>query len=108
MGYLLAENGISEGAHLLGPRDNLQMFLPGLDVFCLSSRSEGFPTVVGEAMSCSVPCVATDVGDTAQLVSNVGRVVPKENPEALAQGLLLLLKLPKDERMSMNLGALAR
>jgi glycosyltransferase involved in cell wall biosynthesis len=103
---LLAQNGVSDSVHLLGPRDNLQTLLPGLDVFCLSSRSEGFPTVVGEAMACGVPCVATNVGDTATLVGNAGRIVPREDAEALGAGLTSVLALSKDERM--NLGELAR
>lgn len=103
---LLDEAGVSDACHLLGPRNDLQFLIPGFDVFCLSSRSEGFPTVVGEAMACGVPCVATDVGDTALLVGNLGRIVPPENPEALANGLVSLLTLSTQERT--NLGALAR
>jgi glycosyltransferase involved in cell wall biosynthesis len=103
---LLDEAGVSGACHLMGPRNDLQLLIPGFDVFCLSSRSEGFPTVVGEAMACGVPCVATDVGDTALLVGNQGRIVPPENPEALASGLLSLLTLSTDEQRS--LGALAR
>jgi len=103
---LLEEAGVSGACHLLGPRDDLQLLLPGFDVFCLSSRSEGFPTVVGEAMACGVPCVATDVGDTALLVGNLGPIVPRENSEALATGLLSLLTLSTDEQR--NLGELAR
>jgi glycosyltransferase involved in cell wall biosynthesis len=103
---MLEEAGVSRECHLLGPRDDLQQLIPGFDVFCLSSRSEGFPTVVGEAMACGVPCVVTDVGDTALLVGKLGSIVPRENSEALAAGLLALLAMPADERR--NLGELAR
>lgn len=102
----LEEAGVFGVSHLLGPRDNLHLLIPGFNVFCLSSRSEGFPTVVGEAMACGVPCVATDVGDTALLVGNLGRIVPRENSEALASGLLSLLALSTDEQRT--LGELAR
>jgi glycosyltransferase involved in cell wall biosynthesis len=103
---LLDDAGVSTACHLLGPRDEVHLLIPGFDVFCLSSRSEGLPTVVGEAMACGVPCVVTDVGDTASLVGGAGQVVPREDPEALATGLLSLLLLPTDDRR--NLGRLAR
>lgn len=59
-----------------------------LDVCCLSSVTEGFPNVLGEAMSCGVPCVTTNVGDAARIVGESGLVVPKGSPEQLATALL--------------------
>ena len=102
----LEKAGVRAQCHLLGPRDDVQALVPGFDVFCLSSRSEGFPTVIGEAMACGVPCVATDVGDTAVLIGETGRVVPPRDPHALADGLLSVLSLSDEERR--NIGALAR
>ncbi|VXA95286.1 Group 1 glycosyl transferase [Burkholderia sp. 8Y] len=102
----LHDAGVADACHLLGPRDDVDALVPGFDVFCLSSRSEGFPTVIGEAMACGVPCVATDVGDTAVLIGDAGRLVPARNPQALAAGLLSVLSLPLDERR--NMGELAR
>jgi glycosyltransferase involved in cell wall biosynthesis len=65
-----------------------------MDIFCLSSRTEGFPNVVGEAMTMGVPCVVTDVGDAAVLVGDAGIVVPKENPTELARGIRKLITTP--------------
>lgn len=98
--------GVRPAFHLLGPRDDVQALVPGFDVFCLSSRSEGFPTVIGEAMASGVPCVATDVGDTAVLIGDAGLVVPPRDSHALAEGLLALLSKSDDERR--NLGESAR
>jgi len=79
-----------------------------MDVFCLSSRNEGFPVVVGEAMTAGVPCVVTDVGDTALLVADTGMVVPREDTAALAAGLDRMLRLGPDARRALGLRGRAR
>ena len=62
-----------------------------LDVLVSSSRAEGLPNVVGEAMSCGVPCVVTDVGDSRRLVGDRGIVVAPRDSAALAEGILRCL-----------------
>jgi glycosyltransferase involved in cell wall biosynthesis len=99
---MIDASGIAEACHLLGPRDDPQRFLAGLDVFCLSSKSEGLPTVIGEAMACEVPCAATDVGDTALLIGDTGKVVPPRNPEALANALIAMLELSAQDRAALG------
>ncbi len=71
--------------HLLGECQDVPRIMAGFDIATLSSRSEGFPNVLGEAMACEVPCVATDVGDARELIGNTGYIVPARNPPALAQ-----------------------
>ncbi len=92
--------------HLLGRRDDMPRIYSALDIACSSSSSEGFPNVVGEAMACAVPVVATDVGDAALMIGDTGRVVPANNAAALARGLLDIINAGPQERT--RLGEAAR
>jgi glycosyltransferase involved in cell wall biosynthesis len=98
----ITKTGYADHFVLLGERDDVPVCLAAMDLFCLSSRAEGFPNVVGEAMAMGVPCVVTDVGDAAMLVADTGIVVPKENSDALAQGLEHLLAMPSNTRQQLG------
>ena len=94
--HWIEQTGCADRFVLLGERADVAVCLSAMDVFGLSSRTEGFPNVVGEAMAMGVPCVVTDVGDAAMLVADTGVVVPKEDSSALALGLGQLLTLEAD------------
>jgi glycosyltransferase involved in cell wall biosynthesis len=83
--YQLTEDlDISEKTIWAGGRSDMPAVFNALNIVCSSSSDgEGFPNVLGEAMACGVPCVVTDVGDSAWIVGNKGVVVPPKNPEAL-------------------------
>jgi glycosyltransferase involved in cell wall biosynthesis len=88
-------------------RTDTEAWLPGVDVFALSSRwGEAFPNVLGEAMAAGVPCAATNVGDSAIIIGETGAVAPPGDPSALAEALLRLLRLSPEARKA--LGASAR
>jgi glycosyltransferase involved in cell wall biosynthesis len=103
---LVARYGLQDCVHLLGERRDVPGVLSGLDLATLSSWTEGFPNAIGEAMSCSVPCVGTDVGDSALLLGSTGIVVAPRDPTALSDAWLRLLLA--DEQARRELGAKAR
>jgi glycosyltransferase involved in cell wall biosynthesis len=69
-----------------GERSDMPAVYNALDVACSSSYGEGFSNAVGEAMASGVPCVVTDVGDSASIVGDTGVVVPPRDASALARG----------------------
>ncbi len=92
--------------HLLGERGDVSELMSAMDVFCLSSAwGEGFPNVIGEAMAARVPCVATDVGDSAVVIGDAGVIVPLRDEEALADGIDSLLTMHLNERRALGVKA---
>jgi glycosyltransferase involved in cell wall biosynthesis len=98
--------GLDSVTHLLGARRDIPQILAAIDVLASSSSGEAFSNVLGEAMSCAVPCVVTDVGDSALIVGDTGRVVQAGDMAGLAVMLENLLTLPSADRI--DLGARAR
>jgi len=99
----IEEHGLRDSFSLLGRRDDITSVMSAFDVAVLSSATgEAFPNVVGEAMSCGVPCVVTRVGDSAEIVGNTGIAVPIESPEELAEGCEEILSLSAERREELG------
>jgi glycosyltransferase involved in cell wall biosynthesis len=82
-----------------GARNDLPSIYNAMDILTSASAfGEGFPNVIGEAMACGVPCVVTDVGDSARIVGETGMAVPPGNPEEMAQGWQALLKILQNQQ----------
>jgi glycosyltransferase involved in cell wall biosynthesis len=101
--------GLDDAVMMTGMRDDVPALLPGFDVFCLSSRHEGLPISLLEAMGSEVAAVCTDVGGIAQALRPEvdGLLVPAGDPLALAGALDRVLGDP-DLRARLALSAAER
>jgi glycosyltransferase involved in cell wall biosynthesis len=72
------EHDLGDRVHLLGFRSDVVGIMKGTDVFCLPSLEEGMPVTVLEAMACTRPVIAADVGGVANLITSgeTGIIVP--------------------------------
>lgn len=104
----IAEKGLPRCMHLLGRREDVPQLMASLDVLASSSHGEAFPNVLGEAMACGIPCVVTDVGDSAEIVGSTGVVVAAGDMDGLAQGLMHVLSLPLEKKKLLQEDARAR
>ena len=100
---IIASKDLEASVHLLGHRDDMTSIMSALDVYCQASlRNEGFPNVVGEALSCGALCVATDVGDTRRLVDGLGVLVPPGDVGAMAEGIVSCLGMDPERRRDLS------
>jgi len=92
-------NAIQDRVLALGFQENVSSLIRALDIHVLSSAfGEGFPNVVCEAMASGVPCVVTDVGQSAELVGDAGIVTPSGDPTALGKAIISLASEPVEQR----------
>ena len=102
-----AELGVAGHTTFLGERPDIERLLPAMDVFVLSSREEGIPNALLEAMAAGRPAVATAVGGTPEVLEHgvTGWLVPPADPAALAAALAEALDDPAE---AARRGAAAR
>lgn len=104
------ELGLFEKVTFLGRSDRVPELMAAADLLVLSSKWEGLPGVVIEAMACALPVVATAVGGTPELVEEgqTGWLVPPNDPEALKRALEKVLCLSDEERLQWGLAGRVR
>ena len=105
---LITQEGLHDRITLLGRRDDVPVIMAAADIHVLSSKAEGFPNVVCEAMVSRALCVVTDVGDAARIVAEEGIVVPPRNAQALAAGIEKALQLIAEPALAAQLDRAAQ
>lgn len=103
----IAETGVANRFHLPGRRTDTNAMLNAMDIFCLTSDTEAFPLVLGEAMSTGVPCIATDVGDCRRIIGPTGTVISPRDTAAIANAITRLTADPV-ERLCLGRAARQR
>lgn len=100
---------LDDAVRLLGRRNDVNAIASGLDIVCSASAwGEAFPNIIGEAMACGVPCVATDVGDVRDIIGHTGIIIPPRDPDALSQAWRSLASLGPEGRRALGERARAR
>jgi len=90
----LARAATTLGVSGLGARADVERWWAAADLAVLASRAEAFPNALGEAMACGTPCVATRVGDVADLVGDTGWLVAPGDRADLARAWIAAIDEP--------------
>lgn len=85
----------------MGQQEDMTAFYNQIDVFILSSKTEGFPNVLAEAAAHGCAVLSTDVGDASVIVNNPNHIVPVADPIALTQAIDNYLSLPSEQRKAI-------
>lgn len=90
--------GIADDCRLVGavPREKVVEYMNGCDCFICPSRTETLSCVLNESAACGKPLISTLCGGPQDIITEeIGLLVPKENPEALAQAMLTMMDKAK-------------
>ncbi|HZP72189.1 MAG TPA: glycosyltransferase family 4 protein [Gaiellaceae bacterium] len=104
---LIAERGLEQEIELVGEVEDVRPYLAESDVFVLSTRSEGMPIALLEAMAAGLPTVVSDVSGLHEVVldGETGLLVPTDDADALASSIL---RVVEDAALRERLGLAAR
>jgi glycosyltransferase involved in cell wall biosynthesis len=102
------EFGVRDCVILLDSRSDMIGMMAGLDCLVLTSTSEGFPNVIGEAMASGLPCITTDAGDAGLIIADTGKIVPVGDAVGIADGVLALMVSTPQERVALGVRCRAR
>lgn len=105
---MLQQTGTLENVILLDEVASPASILDAMDCYVSSSRFEGFPNSLGEAMTASLPCIATQAGDSALLLGETGICLPPSDPERLSAAMHRIFSMSGEKRRIMGSSARRR
>ncbi|MBU0911561.1 MAG: glycosyltransferase [Gammaproteobacteria bacterium] len=88
--------------YFIGEQHNIQQWLSAFDIYCLPSRTEGFPNSLLEAMLLGLPCVATPAGDTVIIAADTVSVTADISSESITENLSAMLSLTSEQRIQLG------
>lgn len=97
LNQLIERYNLVNNVLLLGRQDNIPELLSAADIYVSSSLGESFSNSIGEAMACQLPCIVTDVGDSAIIVGDCGEIVPSQCSEELSNALIYYIKMDNND-----------
>ena len=99
----IRSTGLQSNFLLLGESDSVYDLYQAMDFLTVSSAwGEGFPNVLGEAMSFSVPCITTDVGESAAVVAETGRVIQPRDKASMIDAMMSCVNMSTEERLQLG------
>ena len=103
----LRKNEVDGTVNLLGKRDDVRKLLVEADIFVLPSRREGMPNALMEAMLVGLPCIATDISGSQDLIKNGknGLLIPPTDVQRLSDAIVYLMD---HSELAGKMGAAAR
>ncbi len=105
----ITETMLENRVFLLGERRDMERLMNAFDLYVSASLyGEAFPLVLGEAMACGVPCVATDIGDCKDIINNTGFLAQPGDDTSLIQAMSELISLTAKQRRELGYAARQR
>lgn len=100
----IQKNGLEDRVAFHGPRGDIERVYPEADALLHASLQEGMPNAVIEAMACELPVVVSRVSDLPLIVESArnGYVCDETRPEAIADAMEAMMRLPAGERRAMG------
>ena len=92
-----AKKNKNKNIKYLGYKNEVYKYINLFDILCMTSLWEGFPNVIGEAMSCEVPCIASNVGDCSYLINNKNLIFKSGCKDELYKKIISLYEMKKED-----------
>lgn len=99
---LISSHGLEDAVSVLGARSDVPQLLSAMDIYTSCSYGEALPAAVAEAMSCAIPCVATDVGDSARLLGDTGTLFKPGDINGLVCSWQALIEMGEVSRRALG------